>query len=136
LTSSRWNRHSKLAIKKGIKFFMFHLLIGRGKKNSKSSTYLLRIDTRYLRMRYLNLSCLSILTSIIFLGVCFLCGMGITSCRLGCFTLPICTMMNPFGTSLLIPLSLTPLMSLSSSSLPWRSSTSMFLNLLLFPTLS
>ncbi len=36
----------------------------------------------------------------------FLCGMGITSCRLGCFILTMCMMMRPFGTSLLIPLSL------------------------------
>jgi hypothetical protein len=45
-------------------------------------------------------------------------------------------MMNPLGTSLLIPLSLIPFMGLLNSSLPWRNSTSMFLTLLLFPSLS
>jgi hypothetical protein len=49
-----------------------------------------------------------------------LCGMGITSCKLSCLTSTIYTMMNLHGTSLLIPLSLTPLMmGLLSSSLPW-----------------
>jgi hypothetical protein len=39
-------------------------------------------------------------------------------------------MMSPSGTSLLIPLSLwTPLTGLLNFSLPWWSSTSMFLNL-------
>ncbi len=130
LTSSRWSRHSKLAIRRGTKFFMFHFSIWRGKRNFKSSTCFFGVCIRCLRMRNLSLSCLLILISSFFLGVCFLCGMGITSCRLGCFTLTICMMMSPSGTSLLIPLSLwTPLMGLLNFSLPWWSSTSMFLNL-------
>jgi hypothetical protein len=51
-------------------------------------------------------------------------------------TLTICMMMSPFSTSLLIPLSLTPLMGLLTFSLPWQSSTSMFLSLFFFPTLN
>jgi hypothetical protein len=87
-------------------------------------------------MKDLSFSCLLILTLSLFPNACFLCGMGIIGCRLGCFTLIVYMMMNPFGTSLLIPLSLTPFMHLFSSSLPWRSSTCMFLTLLFFPTLS
>jgi len=64
----------------------------------------------------------------------FLFRMKITSWRLGCLTLTICTMMNPLNTSLLIPLSSTLLMGFLSFSLPWWNSTSMFLTLLLFLT--
>ncbi len=66
----------------------------------------------------------------------FLFGMEITSCRLGYLTSTVYKMMNPLGTSLLIPLFLTPLMGLLNSSLPWWNSISMFLTLLLFPTLN
>jgi hypothetical protein len=48
----------------------------------------------------------------------FLCGMKIIGCKLGFLTLTVCMMMNLPGTFLLIPLSLTPLMGLLSSSLP------------------
>jgi hypothetical protein len=48
----------------------------------------------------------------------FLSGMGITCCKLGYFTSTVRTMMSLPNTSLLIPLSLIPLMGLLSSSLP------------------
>jgi len=57
LTSSRWSRRSKLAIRRGTKFFTFHLSIGKGKRNSKSNTCLFGVCIRCLRMRDLNLSC-------------------------------------------------------------------------------
>jgi hypothetical protein len=85
LTSSRWSRHSRLVIRRGTKFLMFHLSIGRGRRNSKSNTCLFGVYIRCLRMKDLNLSCLLILTSSFFLGACFLCGMGLTSCRLDCY---------------------------------------------------
>jgi hypothetical protein len=54
--------------------FMFHLSIGRGRKNSKNNTCLLGVCIRCLRMRDLSLSCLLILTSIPFLGAFFCVG--------------------------------------------------------------
>jgi hypothetical protein len=62
LTSLKWNKCSRLTIKRGTKFFMFHLSIGKGRMNSKNNTCLLGIDIRCLRMRDLSLSCLPILT--------------------------------------------------------------------------
>ncbi len=81
-------------------------------------------------------SCLLILTWSLSLGACFLCGMGIIGCKLGCLTLIIYMMMGLFGTSLLIKLSLTPFMGLLNFSLPWWNSTSMLLNLFFLLTLS
>ncbi len=103
-TSSRWSRCSKLVIGRGTKFFMFHLSIGRGMRNSKSSTCLFGVGIECLRMKDLSLSCLPILTSSPSPSTCFLCGMGITSCMLGCLTLIISTMMSLLGTFHLIPL--------------------------------
>jgi hypothetical protein len=48
----------------------------------------------------------------------FLSQMEITRWRLGYLMLNVRTMMNPFNASLLIPLSLTPLMGFLSFSLP------------------
>jgi hypothetical protein len=70
-------------------------------------------------MKKSSLFCLSILTSSLFPGACFLFGMVIIGCKLGCFRSTICTMMIPLSTFLLIPLSLAPLLGLLSSSLPW-----------------
>jgi hypothetical protein len=74
--------------------------IGRGKKNFKSNICFLRISIGCLRKRNWSLSWLPILTSSLSPSACFLCGMGITSCRLGCLTLIICTMMSLPSTSL------------------------------------
>jgi hypothetical protein len=41
-----------------IKFSMFHLSIGRGRRNSKNSTCLLGVDIGCLRMKDLSLFCL------------------------------------------------------------------------------
>ncbi len=136
LTSSRWNRCSILAIGRGTKKIMFHLSIGRGRRNSKSNTCLFGVCIRCMRMRNLSFSCLSILTLIPFPSACFFVWDENIGCRLGCFTLTVCTMMNPPNTSLLISFSLTLLMGLLTSSLPWQSSTNMLFNLPLFPTLS
>ncbi len=119
-TSSRCSKHSKLAIKRRTKKIMLHLSIRKGKRNSKSNTCLLGVDIGCLIMKDLILSCLPILTSNLFPCACFLCGMGIPSCKLGCLTLTVYMMMSLSCTSLLIPLSLTPFMDLLSSSLPWQ----------------
>ncbi len=132
LTSSRWNRCSKLAIERGTKKFMFHLSIGRGKRNSKSSTCLLGVGIRCLKMKDFRLSCLPILTSSLSPGACFLSRMVITSHKFGYLILTICIMMSPPSTSLWIPLSLIPLMDLLSSSSLWWNSTSMFLTFFCF----
>ncbi len=116
----------------GTQFFMFHLSIGRGRRNSKNNTCFIGVDIRCLRMKDMSFSCLIILTLSLFPSSCFLCGMGIIGCRLGCFTLIVCMMMSPLGTSLLIPLSLIPFMGLFSSSLPQQSSTCMFLTFFFF----
>ncbi len=57
--------------REGIKFFMFHLSIIRGKRNSKNSTCLLGVGIGCLRMRYLSLFFLVILTSSRSLGTFF-----------------------------------------------------------------
>ncbi len=119
-----------MAIRRGTKYFMSHLSIGRGKRNSNNRTCFLGVGIRCLRMRILSLYCLLILTSSLFLGTCFLSRMEIINYKLGCHTLTVYTMMDLPGTSLLIPLSLTPLMGLLNSSLPWWNSTSMFLTFL------
>ncbi len=69
--SLKWNKHSRLAIGRGIQFFMFHLSIGKGKRNSKSSTCVFGINIRCLRMRDLSLSYLPFLTSSLSLGACY-----------------------------------------------------------------
>jgi hypothetical protein len=135
LTSSRWSRRSRLAIRKGAKFFTFHLLIGKGKNNSKSSTCFLIINIRCLKMKDLSLFCFPILTSNLSPSAYFLSRMGITR-KLVYLTLIVCTMTSLHGTSMLIPLSLIPLMGLLSFSLPWWNQISMLLTLLLFLTLS
>jgi hypothetical protein len=103
-------QHFRLTIGKGTKFCTFHLSIKRGRRNSKSRTCFFGVDIRCLRMKYLSLSCLPKLTSNLSWSACFLCGMGITSCKLSCLILTIYTMMNLHGTFLFIPLSLTPFM--------------------------
>jgi hypothetical protein len=69
LTSSRWRRHSKLAIEKGI--FFFYISPRRGKRNSKSNTCFLWVNIGCLEMRYLIFFCLSSLTSSLFPGAWF-----------------------------------------------------------------
>jgi hypothetical protein len=115
LTSLKWSRCSRLVSGNGIKCFTFHLSTKKGKRNSKSNTCLFGISIGGLRMRDLRLSYLLILTSSLFLSAFFLYKMVIIGCRLSCFILTICTMMNLFGTSWLIPLSLILFMGLLSS---------------------
>ncbi len=134
LTSLRWNRCSILAIKRGTKIFMFHLSIGRGRRNSKSSTCFLGIGIGCLKMKDLKFFCLPILTSTLSPSPCFLSRMVITSCKFRCLILNVYIMMSLPSTFLWIPFSLIPFMGLLSSSLPWWDSTNMFLTLLLFPT--
>ncbi len=98
LTSSRWNKHSRLVIKKGTKCFMFHFSIGRAEGMPRRAHLFLEL-TLDLKMRDLSLSYLPILTSSCSPGACFLFGMEIIGCRLGCLTSTIYRMMSPHGTS-------------------------------------
>jgi hypothetical protein len=127
LTSSRWSRCSKLAIERGTKYFMFQLSIGRGRRNSKGST-----SSWMFENEKFEFFCLLILTSSFFPNAYFLSGMKITSYRFGYLTSTVYMMMGPLDTSLLISLSLTPLMGLLNSSLPWQNLTNMLLTLLFF----
>ncbi len=82
LMSSTWNRCSRLAIRRVIKCFTFHLSTRKGKRNSNNNTSFLGVDIGCLRMKDLRLSCLLILTSILFLSACILFGMVIIAYRL------------------------------------------------------
>ncbi len=135
LTFSRWSTHSRLVIARGTKLFTFHLSIGRGKRNSKSnmsswSQHWMSKNERFEFLLLIDPDLKSFSKHMFFLY-----GTGITSCKFCYFTSTVFMMMSPPNTSLLIPLSLIPLMGLLNSSLPWWNSTSMFLTIFLFPSL-
>jgi hypothetical protein len=71
LTSYRWNKRFKLVIEKGIKFYMFHLSIGKDRRNSKRNTFFLRVSIGCLRMKDLSTSCWPILISSLFASAFF-----------------------------------------------------------------
>ncbi len=91
-------------------FLCFTFQLERGGRISKVTHVFLELTLDFWEWE------IWVLTSSLFLDACFLCGVGITSCRLGYPTLFIYMMRSPHGTYLLIPLSLTPLMGLLKSS--------------------
>jgi hypothetical protein len=115
---SRWSMRSRLAIARGTKFFTFHLSIERGRRNSNGNTYSWNQHWMFKNERFESLLLVDPNLRPFSKHVFFCMGMGITSCKLGYLTLTVFMMMNPLGTSLLIPLSLIPFMGLLNSSLP------------------